>query len=158
IWCCFASVFAGLLGYSRIPYGAARHGHFFAAFARVHPGQRLPHRSLLLVGGLMLFWTFFDLQTIITALIVTRILEQFIGHVVGVMLLRRYQPALYRPYKMWLYPLPCFLALAGWLYVYVAAGWLYITLGLATLATGLAAFLLWSKRTGGWPFAAPRGM
>src|SRR5262249_23426641 len=51
IWCCFGSVFAGLLGYSRIPYGAARNGHFFAVFARVHPGERIPHLSLFLVGG-----------------------------------------------------------------------------------------------------------
>src|SRR5262249_47453519 len=56
LWCCFGSVFAGLLGYSRITYGAARNGHFFRLFARVHPVQRIPHLSLLLVGGLMLFW------------------------------------------------------------------------------------------------------
>src|SRR5262249_57902686 len=29
IWCIFGSAFAGLLSYSRIPYGAARNGHFF---------------------------------------------------------------------------------------------------------------------------------
>jgi amino acid transporter len=145
VWCCFGSAFAGLLGYSRIPYGAARNGHFFAVFARVHPGKRLPHFSLLLVGGLMLFWAFFDLQTIINALITTRIIEQFLGQVFGVMLLRRHRPDLYRPYKMWLYPLPCLLALVGWLYVYVSSGWLYIALGLGTLASGVLAFLLWSK-------------
>jgi len=145
MWCCFGSAFAGLLGYSRIPYGAARNGHFFAVFARVHPGERIPHFSLLLVGGLMLFWTFFDLQTIINALIVTRIIEQFLGQVVGVMILRHRRPDLYRPYKMWLYPLPCLLALVGWLYVYVSSGWLYIMLGLGTLASGVVAFLIWSK-------------
>jgi amino acid transporter len=153
IWCVIGSAFAGLLGYSRIPYGAARSGHFFAVFARVHPRQHVPHVSLLLVGGLMLFWTFFDLQTVINALIVTRILEQFIGQIVGVMLLRRHRPDLYRPYKIWLYPLPCLLALAGWLYVYCSSGWLYVGLGLATLATGMVAFLSWAWCTGGWPFA-----
>jgi hypothetical protein len=30
---------------------------------------------------------------------------------------------------------------------------LYITLGLLTLAAGVVAFLLWSARTGGWPFS-----
>ena len=152
IWCCFGSAFAGLLGYSRIPYAAARNGHFFSIFSRVHPGQRIPHFSLFLVGALMLFWAFFDLQTIINALITTRILEQFVGQIVGVILLRRSQPDRPRPFRIWLYPLPCGLALAGWLYLYVASGGLYIALGLITLTAGVVAFLLWSLRLGRWPF------
>ena len=145
VWCCFGSVFAGMLGYSRIPYGAARDGNFFRAFARIHPTREAPHLSLALIGGMTLFWGFFDLQTIISALITTRILEQFVGQTVGVMLLRRNRPDLFRPYKMWLYPLPPLLALAGWLYVYFASGWLYITLGLVTLAVGVAVFFTWSR-------------
>lgn len=145
VWCCFGSVFAGLLGYSRIPYGAARDGHFFRVFARVHPEKRIPHVSLWLVGGLMLFWSFFDLQNIIEALIVTRILEQFVAQTVGVMLLRRYQPDRPRPFRMWLYPLPCLLALAGWLYLYVSAKLLYIGLGAATLVAGIVVFVVWSR-------------
>lgn len=144
VWCCFGSVFAGLLGYSRIPYGAARDGHFFRVFARVHPEKRIPHVSLWLVGGMMLFWSFFDLQNLIEALIVTRILEQFVAQAVGVMLLRRFQPNRPRPFRMWLYPLPCLLALAGWLYLYVSARLLYIALGAATLLLGLVVFFLWS--------------
>jgi amino acid transporter len=153
VWCCFGSVFAGLLGYSRIPYGAAVNGHFFSAFAAVHPRQRIPHLSLLLVGGLMLLWSFFDLANIINALITTRILEQFVAQAVGVILLRRRRPDLYRPYKMVLYPLPSLLALVGWLYLYASAGLLFIGLGAVTLVAGVAAFLIWSWRTGGWPFA-----
>lgn len=154
IWCVFGSAFGGLLGYSRIPYGAARQGHFFSVFAAVHPKHRIPHVSLLLVGGLMLFWSWFDLGVIINALIVTRILEQFVAQVLGVMLLRRHQPDLPRPFRIWLYPLPCFLALAGWLYMYLSADPLYIILGLVTMASGIIAFLIWSKQTGGWPFGA----
>jgi basic amino acid/polyamine antiporter, APA family len=152
IWCCFGSAFCGLLGYSRVPYGAARQGHFFAVLGRVDPVRRVPHVSLLLVGGLMLFWTFFDLQNIINALIATRILEQFIGQAVGVMLLRRYRPELKRPWKMCLYPLPCLVAIGGWLYLYASSGWLYVGLGAATLVLGAAVFFVWSWRTGGWPF------
>jgi basic amino acid/polyamine antiporter, APA family len=151
---CFASAFAGLLGYSRIPYGAARRGHFFAALGRVHPTHQIPHISLLVLGGLVLMWSFFDLDTIITALLVTRILEQFVAQAIGVMLLRRSQPNLARPFRMWLYPLPCLLALAGWLYLYVSTEWLFIGLGLATLAAGVVAFVVWSWRTRGWPFGS----
>lgn len=139
---CFGSVFAGMLGYSRIPYGAARYGHFFSVFGKVHPVHFLPHVSLFFVGGLTLFWSLFDLGSVINALITTRILEQFIGQIVGVVLLRRYRPELARPYKMLLYPLPCALALGGWLFVYWSAPWVFIVLGLATLATGVVAFAL----------------
>jgi amino acid transporter len=147
IWCCIGSVFAGLLGYSRIPYGAARQGHFFRVFAKVHATERIPHVSLWLVGAMMLFWSFFDLQNVINALIVTRILEQFVAQAVGVMILRRTQPDRPRPYRIWLYPLPCLLALVGWLYLYVSAGILYIGLGAATLVVGLLVFLVWSRTT-----------
>jgi amino acid transporter len=152
IWSCIGSAFTGLLGYSRIPYGAARYGHFFSGLGKVHPRHHIPHVSLLLVGGLTLFWTFFDLTTVINALIVTRILEQFVAQILGLLLLRRLQPERARPYKMWLYPLPCFLALAGWLYLYWAADPLFWALGLATLFAGAGVFLAWSRRTGTWPF------
>jgi amino acid transporter len=154
VWSCFGSAFAGLLGYSRIPYGAARYGHFFAGLGRVHPQHQIPHLSLLLVGGLMLFWSLFDLENVIKALITTRILEQFVAQVVGVMLLRQRQPTGVKPYRMWLYPLPCALALVGWLYLYWAAGMLFIGLGLATLLAGVLAFFLWSWRTREWPFSS----
>jgi amino acid transporter len=157
IWSAFGSAFAGLLGYSRIPYGAARFGHFFAGLGKVHPVHNIPHVALLAVGGLALFWSFFGLQDVINALIVTRILEQFVAQAVGVVLLRRRRPDLPRPYRMWLYPLPCLLALAGWLYLYVTAQWVFIVLGAATLAAGAVAFVLWSRWTPGWPFNAPGG-
>lgn len=153
IWCIAGSTFAGMLGYSRIPYGAAEQGHFFAMFRSVHPEHRIPHLSLLLIGGMTLFWSFFGLENIIKALVVTRILQQFVAQVFGVMLLRRFRPELHRPYRIWLYPLPCLLAVIGWLYMYVTAETFYQVFGGLTLATGLIAFLVWSFKTGGWPFA-----
>jgi amino acid transporter len=162
VWSCFGSAFAGMLGYSRIPYAAARHGHFFASFARVHPQHHIPHVALLFVGGLTLFWTLFDLQSVIFALVITRILEQFIAQVVGVVLLRRLQPDRARPFRMFMYPVPCGIALVGWLFLYLSAGWWFIGLGLVTLLAGCGAFVLWTWRTRQWPFAdsadtRPRG-
>jgi amino acid transporter len=154
IWSCIGSIFAGMLGYSRIPYGAARYGHFFSLFRSVHEEHRIPHVSLLLIGGLTLLWSFFDFQSVVDALIVTRILEQFIGQIIGVMLLRRREPGRERPYRIWLYPLPCFLALAGWLYMYLTAKPAYIALGLMTLFAGSMVFLAWTRRIGAWPFGA----
>jgi APA family basic amino acid/polyamine antiporter len=149
---CFGAAFAGLLGYSRIPYGAAREGHFFRAVAHVHPRHLIPDVSLLLVGGLTIFWSIFDLQIVIKALISLRILVQFVGQIFALFLLRRTQPNLVRPFRVWLAPLPCGLALVGWLYVFAASGWRFATLSFITLLVGFAAFLWWSWRVGGWPF------
>ena len=150
---CFASCFSGTLGYSRVPFAAAREGHFFRWFGAVHPRHAIPHRSLLLIGGMVLFWSFFSLDAIIMALIATRILEQFIAQVFAVVLLRNLQPDRPRPWRMWLYPLPCAVALVGWTFVYLSTGRLYIGIGAMTLLAGAIVFLVWAKRRNQWPFA-----
>jgi amino acid transporter len=150
---CFASCFSGLLGYSRVPFAAAREGHFFPWFGALHPRHRIPHRALLLIGGMTLFWSFFSLDAIIKALIATRILEQFVAQVFAVVMLRNLQPDRPRPWRMWLYPLPCALALAGWGFVYATTGLLYIAIGATTLVAGFVVFLAWSRARNAWPFA-----
>jgi len=92
-----------------------------------------------------LFWSFSDLEKVIQALITTRILEQFIAQIIGAMLLRRREPDRPRPYRIWLYPLPCGVALAGWFYLYFSADLPFIQLGLATLVTGVLIYLVWSR-------------
>ncbi len=147
---CFASVFSGTLGYSRVPYAAARDGQFFSWFGAVHPRHKFPHRSLLLIGGLALVWSLFSLQAVIDALIATRILEQFVAQVFAVMLLRRSGRPM--PWRMWLYPLPCLVALVGWLFVYATTGWLFVLMGAATLLVGAVVFLVRAKQAREWPF------
>ena len=137
-----------------MPFAAAQNGHFFRWFAAIHPVYQIPHRSLLLVGGLTLLWSFFGLDTIITALIATRILEQFVAQVFAVILLRNLYPNQPRPWRMWLYPLPCIIALCGWGFVYASTGGLFIAIGALTLASGAVVFFIWAKRRGEWPFAA----
>jgi amino acid transporter len=153
IWSSFGSCFAALLGYSRVPYGAARYGHFFGAFGQIHPVHHIPHVSLLWVAGLTFFWSFFDLDIVIQALLTTRILGQFIAQVGALALLRR-QPGRHFPFRMWLYPLPSGLALAGWGFLYVTSGGPVITFSLAVLGLGVPAFLTWARWTESWPFAA----
>ena len=88
----------------------------------------------------------------IDALITTRILVQFIGQVVAVMLLRANRPDMPRPFRMWLYPVPALVALAGWIFLSATSGWFLIALGLGTLALGIVCFLVWSWRSRQWPF------
>ncbi len=153
LWTAFASVFALLLGYSRIPVAAARDGYFFRAFAKTHPTGAFPHLSLLVLGGLSILASALPLDTVIEALIATRILVQFIGQVGGLVLLRRRRPDLPRPYRMWLYPAPALVALVGWLFILATTGLAVLGFSLIVLVAGIACFLVWSRQSRQWPFA-----
>jgi amino acid transporter len=152
LWTGFASVFALLLGYSRIPYAAALDGTFFRVFGRVHPTKRFPHVSLLVIGIISIICATIPLGTVIDALLTTRILVQFIGQIGAVWLLRRARPEVPLPFKMWLYPLPTLVALAGWIFLFSTSGLQVMTLGTATLVAGVLVFLGWTKATGQWPW------
>ncbi|HLV00010.1 MAG TPA: amino acid permease, partial [Acidobacteriota bacterium] len=154
LWTAFGSVFALLLGYSRIPFAAARDGYFFEIFGRLHPRKRFPHISVVFLGVISIICSFFSLGLVIDALITTRILIQFIGQIFAVMLLRRTAPEMNRPYKIWLYPIPTLVALAGWIFLFATTDWRVILFGIGTLILGLIAFILWSWRVQKWPFQA----
>jgi amino acid transporter len=154
LWTAFGSVFALLLGYSRIPYAAALDGTFFRIFGRVHPEKHFPHVSLVIIGVIAILCSTFSLGMVIDALLTTRILVQFIGQVIAVVRLRAVRPDMPRPFRMWLYPLPALVALLGWISVLGTSDPLVILFGLATLALGVVAFFGWSWRTGHWPFEA----
>jgi amino acid transporter len=120
MWTAFASVVALLLGYSRAPFAAAQQGNFFAPFARLHPRRGFPHIALLVLGAMAALFCFFDLRTVISALVAVRIVLQYGLQQTGVIVLRLRQPALARPFRMWLYPLPPLLALAGFAFLLLA--------------------------------------
>jgi amino acid transporter len=147
LWSALASVFALLLGYSRIPYAAALDGYFLKPFARLHPTGGFPHVSLLVIGGLSVLAGMLQLQWVLSALITARILVQFVGQIFAVFHLRRTRPEVLLPFRMWLYPLPCVIALVGWGYVFATSGWVFPAYGLLVLASGLVAFLFWRKES-----------
>ena len=161
MWTAFASVFSLLLGYSRVPYAAALDGNYFRAFARVHPQHRFPTVSLLALGGVAMLFCLLRLSDVIAALVVIRILLQFIVQAVGLMVLRKRQPDMPRPFRMWLYPLPALLAIAGFLFILVARKNFLreIRYAIVILVLGLAIYFVRSWRRGEWPFSAhPAGV
>lgn len=157
LWTAFACVFALLLGYSRIPYAAARDGIFFAPFGRLHPREGFPHVSLLLLGMLSILFSFFNLQTVIDALLGTRILVQFIGQIGAVAWLRKTRPGLQRPFRMWLYPLPALVAFSGWVFLFATSGLKVILFSAGVLVAGTIAYLGWAGSTRQWPFVQSTG-
>ncbi len=158
LWTAFGSVFALLLGYSRVPYAAAVDGYFFKIFSRLHRTKNFPYISLLVIGVISIICSFFSLGMVIDALITTRILVQFVGQILAVSLLRRNEPEMSRPYRVWLYPLPNLVALVGWIFVFATTDWPIIFFGMGTLGLGLVCFFIWSWHTRQWPFARePQG-
>jgi amino acid transporter len=157
LWTAFGSVFALLLGYSRIPYAAARDGYFFKPFARLHPVKSFPHVSLVVIGVMAILCSFLPLTTVIDALLVTRIAVQFGGQAFAVMLLRERAPNLDRPYRTWFYPFPALVALAGWYFLFASANLELKNFTIGFLLLGAVVFLIWSKGTRRWPFGSPTG-
>ena len=154
VWTAFASVFSLLLGYSRVPYAAARDGNYFRFLAAVHPRHGIPHRSLVALGLVGAVFCFFTLTQVITMLVITRILLQFFLQQAGVILLRIRQPNLPRPFRMPLYPLPPLAAMAGFgfLLVYRAHAFMELAVAAAIAASGTLLYLLRARRLGQWPF------
>jgi amino acid transporter len=145
LWTSVASVFALMLGYSRIPYAAALDGYFFSVFGRLHPSGQFPHVSLLVIGAMSMLASLLTLGWVIDALLIGRILIQFVGQIFAVRALRKYRPDIDRPFRIWLYPLPSLIALAGWLFLFVTADRQFIVFGLGTLLAGIGAFWLWRR-------------
>lgn len=155
LWIAFASLFSSMLGYSRVPYSAALDGNFFRVFARVHPKEKFPHVSLLFLGALtFVFSLLFRLRTVITAVLAMRLIIQFIGQAVGVMLLRRRWPPERLPFKMWLYPLPALFTIVGWLWLFSRTG-SAIWWGVLVIVLGLVVFFVQARIRMEWPFGAP---
>jgi amino acid transporter len=154
LWTAFGSCFALLLGYSRIPFAAARDGNFFSVFGRLHPTRRFPHVSLLFIGALSIAFSFLKLGEVIDGLLTTRILVQFVGQVGAVIWLRRQAPDMPRPFRMWLFPLPALVALAGWIFLFYTSAAKVKAYAVGVVVLGLVGFLLWSWRTKRWPFQA----
>ncbi|HEY3137739.1 MAG TPA: APC family permease [Blastocatellia bacterium] len=155
LWTTFASLFAIMLGASRVPYAAAADGRFFRPFARLHPKKHFPSFSLVTLGVASALACWFDLAILITALIVIQIIARDMAQALAVVLIRRYRPDIHLPFKMWLYPLPSIIAFAGWLYILGTNGAYYILLGVSLMVIGIAAFLWQARHRAEWPFAKP---
>ena len=150
----FASVFSLVLGYSRVPYAAALDGNYFKVFAKVHPVLQFPHVSLLALAGAGILFCFFPLADVISALVVIRILLQFILQAVGIIVLRIRRPDMPRPFRMWLYPLPAILAIFGFAYILLARKDFLkeIRYALIILIAGILLYVIRAWRNRDWPF------
>jgi amino acid transporter len=160
MWTAFGSVFSLLLGYSRVLYAAALDGNYFRIFARVDPRHLFPNVSLLALGAVAALFCLLRLADAIAALVVIRIVIQFLLQAVGVMVLRTRRPEMPRPFRMWLYPAPALLASVGFLFIALSrTNFLReIRYAAAILVLGTILYLIRAWRLGTeWPFGAGSG-
>ena len=155
LWVAFASVFSATLGYSRIPYAAAADGEFFEVFSRIHPTKKFPYVSLLFMGGLAFIFSLVfvsDLSKVISAILAMRIIIQFIGQAIGLLILRSKKNDVEFPYKMPLFPVPVILAIAMWIFILISTGSKLMTWGLLIIGLGTIVYFIKAKVKKEWPF------
>ncbi len=140
-----SSLFAVMLGYSRVLYAAAAEGNYFKVFAKVHPRLHIPHASILILGGIaFVFSLFFTLGDAIKAILAMRILVQFVSQAIGIVLLHRKKESHeILKFKMPFFPLPVVLAIGIWIYIYLATDLKFILGSLGVLGLGLIVFRVW---------------
>jgi len=142
-----SSLFAVVLGYSRVPYAAAVDNNFFPVFGRLHPTKNFPHISLIVLCALgFIFSLLFRLKDVITAILAMRIVIQFMSQAVGVSLLRAKNGTSSLPFKMWLYPIPVLLSILIWFFLLYNTGWFAIW-GLLIAATGVIVYFIKQQLT-----------
>jgi fructoselysine transporter len=147
LWIALSSLFAVMLGYSRVPYAAAEDGNYFRIFSRLHPEKNFPHVSLLILAATaFVFSLLFKLKEVITAIIVMRILIQFVSQAIGVILLHKERSNGTLPYKMILFPLPAIIAIVVWMFIFFSSGLAYILGALGVIASGVVVYYFFKGR------------
>ena len=118
----FFSLFAVVLGYSRVPYAAAADGNFFSSFAKVHADKKIPYVSLTVLCVLGFFFSLlFKLTDVISSILAMRIVVQFMGQAVGLVLIRKSSNG-QMPFRMFAYPIPVILSLIIWAFLFYSTG------------------------------------
>ena len=148
LWTSLAATYSAILGYSRVPYAAARTGHFFRAFADLHPKHGFPAKSLLAIGFAGVLACLMNLETVIAALLTSRILIQFLGQIVTVIYIRTNPELSSRmKFRMPLFPLPAIIAFVGWSTVFLTSDWPALVYGGLSLILGFIAYAIWNLKT-----------
>lgn len=145
-------IFTMTLGYSRILYAAGAEGNFFKAFGRVHAQGHFPTVALIAISAMAVPLCWFSLERLLSALMITQIIFQFIPQIFALFAMRTYRKDIPRPYSMWLYPVPALIALIGWTYVASTPDQRqYVGSAAILLIFGLVAYLLRAKASRAWP-------
>jgi len=95
----------------------------------------------------------FKLKDVISAILAMRIIIQFIGQAVGLLILRSKKNSTIFPYKMPLFPVPVILAIAMWIFVLFSTGSRLMEYGLLVIFLGMVVYFVKAKIQREWPFS-----
>ena len=142
-----SSLFAVMLGYSRVPYAAAADGNYFKIFSKLHPEKKFPHVSLLILGGVAFcFSLLFKMKEIISAIIIMRILIQFVSQSAGILLLHYQKKEEKLPWRMPFYPIPALIGITVWLFIFYTAELKYKLFAFGIIASGILLYYLFIQK------------
>jgi basic amino acid/polyamine antiporter, APA family len=152
----FGALHVVVLTGARIPYAMARDGVFFHFAKHLHPRFRTPSGALIFLGSiaalLALSGTFEELYS----LFVFAVWIFFALTAIALLLLRRKEPNLLRPYRAWGYPLTPLIFFAAAVALTVNL-WMVrpvrSSLGLLVILLGIPFFYRWRKPPGAEPAA-----
>jgi hypothetical protein len=89
-----------------------------------------------------------NLETVIAALLTSRILIQFLGQIVTVIYIRTNPELSSRmKFRMPLFPLPAIIAFVGWSTVFLTSDWPALVYGGLSLILGFIAYGIWNLKT-----------
>jgi hypothetical protein len=107
----------------------------------------------LILGAIaFVFSLLFKLVEVINAILAMRILIQFVGQAIGLILLSKRKGRNFMKWKMILFPLPVLLAITIWILLFLSTGWKMISSGLIVIGLGCVAYLVKAKLAKEWPF------
>lgn len=147
----FAALNGSILSGARVPYAAAREGYFFKAVARVHPQRRTPSVSIWMLTAwaclLVLTGKYDDLFNLV--IFASWILYGMTA--AAVLVLRKKQPNLVRPYRTLGYPIVPILFVAGALVLVISTAvqrQRESAMGIGLILLGLPCYFYWKKQKG----------
>ncbi len=153
----FGCLNANILFGPRVYYAMARDGNFFSSMGRLSPRWRVPARALWGQAAWSAALCLLGSYQALIEYMVFAVLVFFAATGLAVIRLRRRRPEAVRPYRTWGYPVVPVLFAVVCLGIFanlVVSQPLKSAVGLALLAAGLPAFMVWRKRR---PPAPPEG-
>ena len=119
----------------------------------MHPTKRFPNVSLIALGLASIFvCIFIGLFSVIRSILAMRCLIQFVAQAVGLMRLHRRWKEDSWPFHMWLYPVPVFLSIAGWIAIFISTGRRPMLASLAAMLVGILVYFTRARLLHQWPF------
>jgi APA family basic amino acid/polyamine antiporter len=100
----FGSANGMVLAQPRMYYAMAEEGHFFKAYAKLHPKTRVPHVAIIVQGILSIILVLIRNLSQLTDMVVMSAMVFNALVIIAVPILRKKYPKIERPYKVWFYP------------------------------------------------------